>query len=50
MGRLRVDGIINFELQNVAPNLCRLRFDHLAPVSKFELCTGAYGIHWVPQT
>jgi hypothetical protein len=28
--------------------MCWLRTDRLAPVSKFELCTGAYGILWGP--
>jgi hypothetical protein len=36
--------ILNLELQGGSPHLCRLRTDRLAPVSKFELCTGAYDI------
>jgi hypothetical protein len=43
MGRLRVVWIINSELQGGSPRLCWLRTDCLAPMSKFELCTGAYG-------
>jgi hypothetical protein len=36
------------ELQGGSPRLCRLRTDHLASMSKFKLCTGAYGILWGP--
>jgi hypothetical protein len=42
--------VINSEVQGGSPRLCRLRTDRLAPVSKFELCTGAYRIYRVPQT
>jgi hypothetical protein len=38
----------NLELQGGSPRLCRLKTDRLAPMSKFELCTGAYGILWGP--
>jgi hypothetical protein len=31
-----------------SPHLCRLRTDRLAPMSKFELSTGTYGILWGP--
>jgi hypothetical protein len=49
MGRLRVVWIINLELQGGSPRLSRLRTDHLALVSKFELCTSAYGINGIPK-
>jgi hypothetical protein len=48
MGRKGSGLIWNSELQGGSPRLCRLRTDHLAPVSKFELCTGTYGILWGP--
>jgi hypothetical protein len=40
----------DLELEGGSPRLCRLRTDHLAPVNKIELCTGAYAIYGVPQT
>jgi hypothetical protein len=44
-----MSGLIwNLELQGGSPRLCLLRTDRLAPVSKFEFCTSAYGILWVP--
>jgi hypothetical protein len=36
--------IKNSKHQGGSPRLCWLRTDRLAPVSKFELCTGAYEI------
>jgi hypothetical protein len=48
MGRRMSDLIQNSELQGGSPRLCRLRTDRLAPMSKFELCTGAYGILLCP--
>jgi hypothetical protein len=42
--------IRNSELQGGSPHLCRLRIDRLAPVSKLELCTDAYGILWGPTS
>jgi hypothetical protein len=48
MGRKGSGLIRNSELQGGSPRLCRLRTDRLAPMSKFELCTGAYGILWGP--
>jgi hypothetical protein len=45
--RRRMGGLIwNSELQGGSPHLCWLRTNRLAPVSKFELCTSAYGILW----
>jgi hypothetical protein len=40
--------IINSKLEDGSPCLCRLRTDRLAPVSKFELCTGVCGVYWGP--
>jgi hypothetical protein len=48
MGRKGSGLIWNSELQGGSPHLCQLRTDRLAPVSKFELCTGAYRILWGP--
>jgi hypothetical protein len=48
MGRKGSGMIWNSELQGGSPHPCRLRIDRLAPVSKFELCTDAYGILWGP--
>jgi hypothetical protein len=48
--RMRVVWIINSTLKGGSPRLCRLRTNRLALVSKFELCTAAYGIHEVSQT
>jgi hypothetical protein len=48
MGRKGSGLIWNSKLQGGTPRLCRLRIDRLASVSKFELCTGAYGILWGP--
>jgi hypothetical protein len=48
MGRKGSGLIWNSELQGGSPRLCRLRTERLASVSKFELCTGAYGILWGP--
>jgi hypothetical protein len=47
MGRVRVDKKI-FELRGGSPRPCQLRIDCLAPMSKFELCTGACKISWGP--
>jgi hypothetical protein len=48
MGR-KGSGLIQYsELQGDSPRLSWLRTNHLAPVSKFELCTSAYGISWGP--
>jgi hypothetical protein len=47
-GRLRAVWIINLKLQGGSPCLSWLRSNHLALVSKFELCTGAYRISWGP--
>jgi hypothetical protein len=48
MGR-KGSGLIRYsELQGGRPCLRWLRIDRLAPVSKFELCTSAYGISWGP--
>jgi hypothetical protein len=38
----------NSKLQGGSPRLSWLWTDRLAPVSKFELCTSAYGISWGP--
>jgi hypothetical protein len=46
MGRKESDLIGNSDLQGGSPRMCRLRTDHLTPMSKFELCTGAYEILW----
>jgi hypothetical protein len=46
MGRKGSGLIWNSELQGSRPRLYRLRTDHLAPVTKLELCTGAYRILW----
>jgi hypothetical protein len=44
---MRMSGMIwNSELQCGSPRLCQLRIDRLAPMSKFELCTGVYRILW----
>jgi hypothetical protein len=48
MGRKGSGMIWNSELQGGSPCLSWLRTNRLAPVSKFELCTGAYGISWGP--
>jgi hypothetical protein len=48
MGRKGSGLTWNSELQSGSPRLCRLRTDRLAPVSMFELCTGAYRILWGP--
>jgi hypothetical protein len=48
MGRNEIDLIWNSKLQGGSPHPCRLRTGHLAPRSKFELCTGVYGILWGP--
>jgi hypothetical protein len=40
--------ILNSEFQGGSSHLSRLRTDRLAPVSKFELCIGAYMISWGP--
>jgi hypothetical protein len=49
MGRKESGLIWNSELQCGSPHLCRLRTNRLAPVSKFELCTGTYEILWCPK-
>jgi hypothetical protein len=46
MGRNGSGLIWNSELHGGSPRLSWLRTDRLAPVSKFELCTGTYGISW----
>jgi hypothetical protein len=38
------------QLRGGSPLLCQLRTDRLAPVSKFELCTNAYGVYRIPKT
>jgi hypothetical protein len=48
LGRKGSGLIWNLEIQCGSPRLCRLRTDRLALVSKFELCTAAYGILWGP--
>jgi hypothetical protein len=48
MGRKESGLIRNLELQGGSPHLCQLRTDHLAPLSKFELCTCKYRILWGP--
>jgi hypothetical protein len=48
MGRNKSGPIWNSELEGGSSRLSWLRTDRLAPVSKFELCTGAYGILWGP--
>jgi hypothetical protein len=48
MGRKGSGLIRNSEFQGGSPCLGKLRSDRLAPVSKFELCTSAYGILWGP--
>jgi hypothetical protein len=40
--------IWNLEFQVGSPRLSWFRTNRLAPVSKFELCTGAYEISWSP--
>jgi hypothetical protein len=48
MGRKGSGLIWNLVLQGGSPRLCRFRTGRLTPVSKFELCTGTYGILWGP--
>jgi hypothetical protein len=44
-----MSGLIwNSELKGSSPHLCQLGTDRLAPMSEFELCTGAYMILWGP--
>jgi hypothetical protein len=48
MGRLGRGLFSCLELRGGSPHLCGLRTDRLALLSKFELCTGAYGIFFGP--
>jgi hypothetical protein len=50
MGRLGRGLFSCLELRGGSPHLCWLRTNRLAPVSKFELCTGTYGIFWGPES
>jgi hypothetical protein len=43
MERSESDLFLYSKLRGGSPRPCRLRTDHLAPVSKFELCTNVNG-------